>query len=96
MAEEKKVEGCKCNWAECHKDCNCRCHIAVEAHSTHSFLVGISAGLEKAAQLLLKRAAESFTAGRDTEAMLMRALSKTLDEDGKKSHPGPRPLKYEE
>jgi len=88
--------GCKCDWNKCRKDCGCRCHIAIEAHSTHSFKVGISSGLESAAGILIKKAAEAFTAGRDEEAKLLRTLNGIFIEEAKKSHPGPRVLNYEE
>lgn len=96
MTAGVKVEMCKCDWTKCRKDCECRCHIAIEAESNHSWKVGISSGLDQAAGILLKQSADAFVAGRDEEAKLLRNLNKTLIEAAKKAHPGPEVLSYEE
>jgi len=82
---------CKCDWEKCRKDCECRCHIGIEAHSKHSYLVGQFAGLEKAADALMKRAADAFSNGRDEEAKLLRFWSEYMKVEAKGIHPGPRP-----
>lgn len=61
-----------------------------EAELNHSFQVGISSGLEQASKTLMEEAASRFKRGCDQEAKLLRGLSKKLEEQGKKEHPGAR------
>lgn len=82
---------CKCEFGKCSKRCECRCHIAIEAHCTHSFKVGISSGLERAAGLLMQEATEAFKCGRDEEALQLRTWSEKLAKKGDEEHPGPNP-----
>lgn len=86
---------CKCKFGKCPDSCECRCHIAIEAHRIHSYKVGTSSGLQQAAGVLLTEATEAFTLGRDEEAQMLRKLANQLSAQSKKEHPGPHPS-YEE
>lgn len=86
---------CKCDWKNCSKRCECRCHFGIEAHRIHSYAVGQSIGLEIAAQKIMDLAVDSFRRGRNAEATMLREISETFTKDAKAKHPGPEP-KYEE
>lgn len=82
---------CKCDWAKCRRDCECRCHVAIEAHSTHSYKVGQFSGLEQAAGFLFGKAQEAFKHSQDELAKTLRAYSQELNSRAKEIHPGPQP-----
>lgn len=90
------MTGCKCKFGQCRKDCECRCHLAIEAHCDHSFKVGISSGLEQAAGKLLQDAREAFVHERDEEARMLRKMASELVAKAKETHPGPHPEYPEE
>jgi len=90
------MTGCKCKFGECRNSCECRCHLAIEAHCAHSFKVGISAGLEQAAGVLMQDAQAAFINDRDEEAKMLRKMAATLNAKAKEAHPGPNPEYPEE
>jgi hypothetical protein len=85
------ADGCRCDWEKCRKDCDCRCHVGIEAHANHSYKVGQYAGLNSASAMLLQQAGDSFTKGRDQEAQLLRFWAERMKQEAEDIHPGPRP-----
>lgn len=59
-----------------------------EEHLNRAFQVGISAGLERAAKLLMEEATLRFRQGSDKDAKALRSLSAKLEKLGQKEHPG--------
>lgn len=86
---------CKCDWNKCRKQCECRCHVAVEAASDHYYKLGQSVGMESAGGRVMDMAVEAFKVGHEEEATMLRELSEKLVKQGKSMHPGPG-IKYDE
>ena len=64
-----------------------------EEDLTHSYKVGIYAGLDEAGNVLLQKATECFAEGNDNHAKLLRQLSVDFKKLAKERHPGPRAKK---
>lgn len=88
------VAMCNCDWGKCSKRCECRCHIAAEAHAHHGYLLGQCVGMESAGGKVMEMAVEAFRRGRQEEATMLREISENLTKQGKAMHPGPD-VKYE-
>ncbi len=57
---------------------NTGCEECYENHSTSSYLLGISEGFKQVSADLNARAGKAFSAGRDSEANMLRELAKEL------------------
>lgn len=86
---------CKCDFKKCRKQCECRCHVGIEANSAHSYKLGQSVGMGYAGSLIMEMAVEAFRHGRQDKATMLREISEKLTKEGKEMHPGPD-VEYEE
>lgn len=58
-----------------------------EERRAHSYKIGISVGLERAAKRLMTAATDAFQAGNDPKAKDLRSLAMQFEEDAKRERP---------